>query len=437
MASTHTVGWDLDPNPDRPSAQSDDVVAAGARVMNVGIARVHASVSRTHAFVVNPVAGLGGVVVTQAPEAGGDVLVSWRAIELLYESTDDEVTVEARLVDGDSNPLYWDGAAWSAAGAGDWNSPDDVEANFASLLPSDTRLVGVEWRVSSSADAETSPRIYGAVVLGDVRFSWRSGTDGRSDSWLDDLVHNVVLRTLRDLRPEVSDETVTSATLAVLDYSSGLPDRSGHAVADVTAVYDLTSDPDLEVEVSGTWDSGAKTWTPDVAFAPGTRILARVQLAPAVEFSADDETFIKSLPAYVLEGFSSDEDRFTHAEVVVRNRSAGTAEVVGVPAVVNATMRCRAESDDVAVALAMVDAAKDLFATGEIVAKSSATGQLFTITATFGVNSTPGTEAVRGTVSFQLRVRTTVWYGLATSRSLVASGGFEPTVSVSTEVIPT
>lgn len=434
MAGTHTVGWDLDPNPDRTSVEAADTVPDGARAANVGCAKIHSALTRTHAFIVNPVVSLD-LVITQAPEAGGDVVDSWRAIELIYVNDDDEVTIEARLVDGALASLYWDGGAWVAAGGGDWNTPDDVEANFSALTPSVTRLVGVEWRVTSTAAAETSPRIYGAIVLADIRFSWRSGADGRSDSWTDDMIHNVVLRMLGDLRPEVSDEVRIGSVLVDLDYSAGLPDKAGHVVADVKAVFDLDADPTLTSALAGSFDAPSKIWTAATPIAAGSLILSRVSLEPGIEFSADDETFIKTLPAYVIENVTGEEDKFSSEEIVVRNRAGGTAEVVSAPSMVNAVMRCRAEADDVTTALAMIEAAKELFEIGEIVLKSSATGQLFTIEAGFGITATPGSEAVRGTVSFRLRVRTPVWYGLAKSRSLVIADGFEPTVTVPTGVI--
>lgn len=437
MAGIHTVGWDLDPNPDRPAVQAADTVPDGARAANIGCVSIHSGLIRTHAFIVNPVAGLGptDLIITQAPEAGGDVVDSWRAIELVYVNDDTEVTIEARLVDGALSSLYWDGGAWVAAGALDWNTPDDVELNFGALTPSDTRLVGVEWRITSTATAELSPRIYGAIVLADIRFSWRSGADGRSDSWTDDMIHNVVLRMLRDLRPEVSDEVRLGSVLVDQDYSAGLHDKSGHVVADVKAVFDLDADPTLTTPLAGTFDFADKIWTAATPIPAGTLTLFRVSLEPGIEFSADDETFIKTLPAYIIENVTGEDDKFSSEDIVVRNRSAGTAEAVTAPSMVVSVMRCRAESDDVTTALAMIEAAKDLFEIGEIVLKSSATGQLFTIEAGFGITATPGTEAVRGTVSFRLRVRTTVWYGLAKSRSLVVSGGFEPTVTVPTGVL--
>ena len=433
MAGSHTVGWDLDPDPNRPSVQADDDVPAGARAANIGCAMIHSSLTRTHAFVVSPVASID-LTITQAPEAGGDVLSSWRSIELIFTNTDAAVTVEARLVDGDLNPLYWTGAAWAAAGATDWNTPEDVEANFASLLPSASRRIGVQWRVSSTALAETSPRIYGALVLGDIRFSWRSGPTGRSDSWVDDMVHNVVLGMLEELRPEISDEIQLGAATADLDYSDGIPDKSGYVVEDVRAVYDLDADSDLLAEIPGAWDAAEKIWTPSTVISAGTHILTRLALKPAVEFSADDETFIKTLPAFVIENLTGQEDKYASEEIVVRNRGARTAELVSAPSMVHAVMRCRAEAEDLTTALAMIEAAKELFEIGEIVLKSSATSQLFTIEAGFGLTATPGTESVKGTVAFRLVVRTTVWYGLAKSRSLVVDGGFEPTVTVNTGV---
>ncbi len=442
-STTHTVVYDLNFDPDRADVLAADVVDSGISRKNYGHVQLHGNLSRRWAASLSSVGSDDGDEGRASQGArGGELVRSWAAIELLYEQDDevdytahdgvgDETTVTARLHDGAGVDLYWDGAAWAvvADDDADWNTPAEIEVNFATLDPNVAETVGVSWKVEGTVDAEESPRIYGALVAANLFFAWRSGSPaGRSDGWTDDLIHGVILGFFEGLRPEVSDEFATTEDTDEIDYSRGIANKEGYAVQEVLEAFDVDADPKLRSPLSGSWDDGTKTWTFDATVLEGVTLMVRIAVEPDVGFMGDSDFFIERLPAVLIESFDGDNDAVGAMTVYVRNIVAGTALAVPPPTMVRGLARCRVEAEDPTVAFAIVNAIKQQLEGNTKLLLSTGTGLPVAIRGPFGPSAVRGTPEVEGSSPFDLVVTTTAWYGPAATKYLLAPAGFTPTV---------
>ena len=333
-----TVIYDVDPDPKIEAAHLgfalDDTADRFCIFRTKKISRL---ISRTHRYQMRALSGGGytpdtPVVITQAAH-GGDLVREWAAIELMYEETTTDTTVEARLHDGLGTSFYWTGAAWAVATlTAHWNDPADVVANFATMAVTGATgsvRLGVEWRIDSS-DRLVTPYVYGAYMAARLLFGARSGStaqDTRSDSWLDDIIHRVAIPWFKSsLAPEVTDELVAIDEVTVLDYSDGINFGEGnYVVNEVQAVHDLDDDAEMFSPLSGTWDPSEKTFTLDVALPSSTRYAARLTYDPIVAYTGNKDFKSAALPQLLIERIDQVKDRGTDGDLVVRDTANLTA----------------------------------------------------------------------------------------------------------------
>lgn len=220
---------------------------------------------------------------TFEPEALREILI----VDLVA-STPEGTSVALRIYDG-TDELYWDGAAWSTAGAGDWNTEAEVNANLASLDVS-ARKFGLVFNLVTTDDRYT-PSVEGAKVL------WRGPID-----WHDDVLIDSLTRMFAD---EV--RYVERLALPPLEADSASIDLDDYAheheleFSDADTVFDEDADAAHAVDLLAGYDAGTRVLTLSSAIPAGNRPYLRMLAAPSVAWdTAQDFSELARLPSIVL-----------------------------------------------------------------------------------------------------------------------------------------
>ena len=382
-------------------------------------------------------------IVSQAAR-GGDLVREWAAIELHFalptiEQVDaaplDPTIVEARLHDGAGGVVYWDGLAWSPAGAADWNTPADVEANFAALDAEAFPRIGVEWRLRTT-DRRVTPYAYGAVIAARLLFMARSGETALatgSDSWIDDVVHRTLLPLFASAAPEVTDESVAPTLLSALDYSGGVGDTTLR-VREVQAVYDLTLDPNMRAPIPGVWNPATMvfTFTPPAVIPLGNAYAARLIYEPLAAYSGDKDIFTARLPQVIIEALDQVVDHGGPEDELVRDRAASPPVAIRVPAArlreYRMTVLLQAMDDVMLFELqAAVERLLDSRQGRALV--SAGTGMQVSLWGLQRARPARCTADVPSAVRFDLMLRTREYHGAEVQTTLLDPTGFTLTVA--------
>jgi hypothetical protein len=165
----------------------------------------------------------------------------------------DGTAVDARLHDGTTS-YWWDGAAWTAVAADEWNEPADVEANASAWDPS--LAIGVELRLRTT-DPNHTPVVYGGQQVWRLEMGARSGAHRRPDSWEDDALIRTVLPWLRGLTYHRGHEVAVASgetAVSLLELAA-----RGYDAASVSGAYWLDTDPDMRSPVAGVLAGGVFT----------------------------------------------------------------------------------------------------------------------------------------------------------------------------------
>lgn len=226
-------------------------------------------------------------------------------------------TVGFRLDDG-TGARYWDGAAWAAAGPGDWSTLDEVRANISSF-PVDEASLSVLVNLTSS-DGTRTPTMGSVLVAYEVR--------RRSD--FEEYVVRTVIPYIRD--------SVRATTDIRLDWGGGATFDLGDVefedtieIADVLAVYDLDTDPEMRDNLIQSYVSGVITATRAIdAGAANVQILA--SFVPVVALQTHSE-YIETghHPAVVFRDVDEMVDYNTEQEDIILLGSGPEALVVVSP----------------------------------------------------------------------------------------------------------
>jgi len=189
-------------------------------------------------------------------------------------------------VDG-ANDLYWDGAAWSAAGAGNWNTEAEIAANIASF-PVATQSLQVVTNLSTSHESYT-PEVDWIKVLYESDIEWQ-----------EDYI-------VRSLVPELRENI-----RAIAEYAVDLPAASAtvdlgvietpYNIVDVDSAYNLTADPRKLTDLAQSYNSGTKVVTLSSSQPVGERILVRFTYEPEVAvMTSQDYSELAKVPAVIIE----------------------------------------------------------------------------------------------------------------------------------------
>jgi hypothetical protein len=230
---------------------------------------------------------------TTTPKACRKLLM----IEVFPEIQADGGNIQVRLYDG-SDDYYWDGAAWSIAGVGDWNTEVEINANIETfpILPDRTFAVTVNLQSIAGTlyDAgEVTPIVTEIRVLMEVHI---------------DFIEDVILRSLL---PSMEANITGAANFAAmpaptsdtttLDFGS-LRINTPYNITGIERVYDLTDDIDLLYNLYQSYDSGTGIITLNATLPANHRPLIVFRYTPEVVFiTHQDYIEVSKLPCLVIQ----------------------------------------------------------------------------------------------------------------------------------------
>lgn len=194
--------------------------------------------------------------------------------------------VKFKLNDG-TNDRYWDGAAWSVAGASNWNTEADVAAHIATF-PATSQTLGLVINLSTS-DRFVTPSLQAVVVVMSCDLDY-----------LLSLVGDSLVPSLRaTLRPVVDFAVRATGTNKVKITKS----PSVLNVVSIVAAFNHTDDPKHLTDIYSSWASATEEVTLTGTVASGKQVWLDIEVEPEVGLSwgSEDYTEVAKVPAVIVE----------------------------------------------------------------------------------------------------------------------------------------
>jgi hypothetical protein len=197
-------------------------------------------------------------------------------------------SVGLRIFDG-TDERWWNGAAWVVAGAGEWNTEAEVNANIAAFDVS-ARAFGVVFNLATTDDRFT-PEVECFAVL------WRGPID-----WTDDLLIDSLVGVLQDELAYVEDVALPplASASAVIDLDAYSDDHDLTYV-DADAVFDHVNDPTHATDLLSSYNPTTRVLTLTTPIPIGGVPYLRMIVRPHVAWDTNqDFTELGKLPQVII-----------------------------------------------------------------------------------------------------------------------------------------
>jgi hypothetical protein len=250
-------------------------------------------------------------------------------------------TVRYKINDG-TNDRYWDGGAWSIAGAGDWNSALVVVQNI-DTYPVTSQQFGLVINMLTT-DETVTPSLYFVDVLMDCQIDYFRS-----------ILADALIPSIRNGLQVPLDFVMSAPGGTILNL---LDVETKYNVQSVEAVYDHTSDPNHATDLFSSYDSASEVITLSAPIARGNAAWLIFTSEPEVSLNwpSQDYTEVKSLPAVVIDTVELIGNEIW-GEQAVKNADANTASVRRFPLRLRIELGVRLLAEKNRTLLAMLDRA--------------------------------------------------------------------------------
>jgi hypothetical protein len=258
----------------------------------------------------------------RGPEINPTAVRSWRAVQVFAEEARDPEgtivgTVRYRCNDGTTD-RWWNGSAWAAAAAGQWNTHADLQAHLPTF-PVTSRKLRLVFNLKTT-DASYTPTVRSVQLLFDA--------DILSD--LEELIYRSLIVQLETIRVPV--EVVLpwpGGTTADLD--AVLTQAEPVQFDAVTAVFDHTADPTHLTDLLSGYNTASHVVTLTGAVTAGHQVVIRLAAQPEVAYTTHpDFNEISRLPAIAIDSVT---EQFRAQSTVKQSAvNVGTLAALVVPA---------------------------------------------------------------------------------------------------------
>jgi len=235
--------------------------------------------------------------ITVATEAfNPQALRQWTGVMpiVTHVSVDNvQVTTAQYKANDGTDDYYWDGGAWAVAGAGDWNTLDELEANFPTFPVASKTLVLIVNLATS--DKRYTPTLHTITV----------GFTANVTSFVEEYVYDALVAALKaNIRPAADWSVLWATTGTDYDFSAYEFDN-GMAIDEIIEAYDADGDPTYTTDLFSAYDTGTKVLTLSGSVSAGTRVMFR--FIPTIIVAASthqDFDELAHLPALVLRSYT-------------------------------------------------------------------------------------------------------------------------------------
>jgi len=213
---------------------------------------------------------------------------TWNGIQFIYDEPEN-TAIYIRVVVG-STDLFWDGAAFRAAVAGEWNTIEEIQSNFASLAPSNE---GVKFKIAPSSIGNETPRVF------EIRIIWSGFVSELEELLIDSLVASLkIISSVGD----IALEATTAGTNVGFDPATDLSD---FIFVDVAAAYNERTDADHKKNIFGSFDAPNKQIVLTESANQGDSIFVKFIYNPSVFIAANQDFYeVAKYPVITLEDIS-------------------------------------------------------------------------------------------------------------------------------------
>ena len=214
-----------------------------------------------------------------------------KMLQLFPNLQEDDTSRQVRIYDG-TDDYYWDGGAWSIAGASDWNTEADFNANIDTfdVLPGREFAITVNLKTT---DQEVTPTVDEIRVLLEIHI---------------DYIEDIVLRSLMPTMESAIDPTarltnilpfaVDTGSIDLTDYRINTP----YTISDVAGVYDLDADIDLLYNLLDSYNPTTMVITLTQDIPAGNRPLVVIRYTPEIVLIQNQDWYeVNKVPCLLLQ----------------------------------------------------------------------------------------------------------------------------------------
>lgn len=211
----------------------------------------------------------------------------------LAEGSQDVTSTPMRLHDG-AGHYWWDGGAWVAAGAGDWNTVQELSDNIGDWDLDEPFALVVGLRTT---EGQLTPSVSQVKLLYSVELA----------SFMGDWVYNTLIALMAvEIRPlaDLITEASGGSTLAL----GALEMEGTWDITAIDGVYNEGTDPKHRTNLYGAYNVGTKVITLTASPTAGARLFVRFAYAPLIAVqTGQDFTEVGVCPSLLFESIEEDD----------------------------------------------------------------------------------------------------------------------------------
>lgn len=208
----------------------------------------------------------------------------------VFGRTPEDTYTQVRLYNGVDH-YYWNGAAWSVAGAGDWNDEGTINAHIDTfpILP-DRQFAVVVNLVTN--DKYATPYVREIRVLMEIRIDY-----------MEDLILRSLIPLMKEeIRPlanyDLPPSDVDQPTINLNDYELD----TAFNIVDVDAVFNYSTDPELLTDILSSYDPGTGIVTLTTPILAGERPFILFRYEPEIAYTTQQDYIeVAKVPSIVLQ----------------------------------------------------------------------------------------------------------------------------------------
>jgi len=211
-------------------------------------------------------------------------------LQVFDHRVSESTTTQVRISDG-TDHWYWDGGSWSVAGAGNWNTEGDFNANIQDFTILPGRQFAIVVNLVTTDEYET-PSVSEIRVLMEIRIDY-----------LEDLIFRSLIPLIKsEIRPVANYALpaleTDSSTIDLDDYELDTPFN----ITDVEAVFNHSTDPEFLTDILSSYDTGTKVVTLTTPILADEIPFILFRYAPEVSYTTHQDYFeVVKLPCLTLQ----------------------------------------------------------------------------------------------------------------------------------------